>query len=79
MTTQYKSLIVTLYNSTEMEMLPKIEEIFARHSGNCPVYVKIINPDNWETVFSTNRQVLPSQDVISEIEEILGEKSAVLN
>jgi DNA polymerase-3 subunit alpha len=79
MTPQYKSLVLTLYNNTELETLPKIEEIFSRHTGNCPVYVKIINPDNWETVFSTNRQVLPSQDIVSEIEGILGEKSAVLN
>ncbi|HDZ84851.1 MAG TPA: DNA polymerase III subunit alpha [Nitrospirae bacterium] len=79
MTQQYKSLVLTLYNNTELETLPKIEEVFSRHTGSCPVYLKIINPDNWETIFSTNRQVLPSQDIISEIEEILGERSAVLN
>jgi DNA polymerase-3 subunit alpha len=79
MTPEYKSLVVTLYNNTELETLPKVEGVFSRHKGNCPVYMKIINPDNWETVFSTNMQVLPSQDIISEIEEILGEKSAVLN
>ena len=79
MTPQYKSLVLTLYNNTELEALPKIQEVFSRHNGNCPVYLKIINPGNWETVFSTNRQVLPSQDIVSEIEEILGEKSAVLN
>lgn len=79
MTTQYKSLVLTLYNNTELETLPKIEEVFSKYSGNCPVYLKIINPGNWETVFSTNRQVLPSQDIILEIEKILGEKSAVLN
>lgn len=79
MTEQYKSLVLTLYNSTELETLPKIEEVFSKYSGNCPVYLKIINPGNWETVFSTNRQVVPSQDIILEIEKILGEKSAVLN
>ena len=76
---QYKSLVLTMYNSTKPQTLPELEEILSRHTGDCPVYLKIIFPDQWETILSTDRQVSPSKEMISAIEKILGERSAVLN
>lgn len=76
---QYKSLTVTLYSSVSPETLPKLNEIFSRYTGDCPVYLKIVSPRNWETIMKTERCVVPSKELISEAEDILGKGTAVLN
>ncbi|MEN8264246.1 MAG: hypothetical protein ABFR82_12365, partial [Nitrospirota bacterium] len=75
----YKSLVLTMYNSTEPATLPKLQEIFSKYSGDCPVYIKIISPRHWETILSTDRQVMPSKEMLLEAENLLGKGSARLN
>jgi DNA polymerase-3 subunit alpha len=78
--TGYKSLVLTMYNNnTKPETLPKLEEILLKYTGNCPVYLKIISPNQWETILLTECHVMPSKDMILEVEELLGEKTAILN
>jgi DNA polymerase-3 subunit alpha len=76
---EFKSLVLTMYNNTEPATLPKLEEIFSRYTGDCPVYLKIVSPKNWETILSTNRQVMPSKEMIIETENLLGKGAARLN
>ncbi len=76
---EYKSLVLTLYNSTGQEKLPAIEEVLGKYKGDCPVYLKIISEKEWETVLTTDRQVNPSKEMMVEIKNILGEESTALN
>ncbi|RJQ51794.1 MAG: DNA polymerase III subunit alpha [Nitrospiraceae bacterium] len=76
---QYRSFIVTLPNTAGPETLPQLNEIFSKYRGDCPVYLKIVSPRNWETVLKTERFVMPSKELISEAEGILGKGSAALN
>ena len=76
---EYKSLVISMYNSTGPGVLPKLEEIFSKYSGNCPVYLKIISPGQWETVLSTNRHVAPSEELLTEAEKLTGKGSARLS
>ncbi|RJQ42625.1 MAG: DNA polymerase III subunit alpha [Nitrospiraceae bacterium] len=76
---QRKSLVLTLHNSVNPETLPKLNEIFSRYTGDCPVYLKIISPRKWETILKTERLVMPSQELITEAESILGKGTATLN
>ncbi len=76
---EYKSLVLSMYNNTEPETLPKLKEIFSKYSGGCPVYLKIISPGQWETVLSTNRQVAPSAEMLTETEGLLGKGAARLS
>jgi DNA polymerase-3 subunit alpha len=78
-TSQFKSLIFTLKNTASPETLPKLNEIFSKYTGDCPVYLKIVSPQNWETILKTERSVIPSKELISEAENILGKGTAVLN
>ncbi|MBI5407753.1 MAG: DNA polymerase III subunit alpha [Nitrospirae bacterium] len=78
-TAQYKSLVLTMHNTVNPETLPKLNEIFSRYTGDCPVYLKIVSPQSWETVLTTNRQVLPSKEMISEAESLLGEGTVLLS
>jgi DNA polymerase-3 subunit alpha len=76
---RFKSLTLTMYNSIEPKKLPELDEILSRHSGDCPVYLKIISPKNWETLFRINRQVMPSEEMILEAENLLGKGRIMLN
>lgn len=76
---QYKSLVLTMHNTAGPETLPKLNEVFSRYTGDCPVYLKIVSPQNWETLLKTERHVSPSKEFISEMENILGEGTAILN
>ncbi|MBI4683045.1 MAG: DNA polymerase III subunit alpha [Nitrospirae bacterium] len=74
-----KSFTLTMFNDTKPETLPKLEKIFSKYSGNHRVYLKIISPKNWETVLSTNRHVMPSEEMLIEVEELLGKEKITLN
>ncbi|MBI4688119.1 MAG: DNA polymerase III subunit alpha [Nitrospirae bacterium] len=76
---QQKMLTLTLYNNTASESLTKLNDVLMRHTGECPVYLKIISPQNWESVVLTDRQVLPSEEMLLEIEGILGKGAAALS
>ncbi|MBI5057634.1 MAG: DNA polymerase III subunit alpha [Nitrospirae bacterium] len=78
-TAQYKALVLTMQSTVQPETLPKLNEVFSRYTGDCPVYLKIISPQNWETVLLTGRQVMPSKELIAETENLLGAGTAVLN
>jgi hypothetical protein len=43
------------------------------------VRLKIISPEKWEALILTNKHVAPSQEMVSEIEKILGEGLVILN
>jgi DNA polymerase-3 subunit alpha len=70
-----KSFTLTIYNNIKPDALPRLEKIFSRHSGDHRVYLKIISPRNWETLLSTNRHVMPSEEMIIEVRELLGEQA----
>ncbi|MBI4844631.1 MAG: DNA polymerase III subunit alpha [Nitrospirae bacterium] len=74
-----KSLILKMYKKTEPRVIRMLQDIFTRHSGGSNVYIKIISPDEWETLLSTDLRIDPSPEMISEVEEILGKNSAILN
>ena len=77
--TANKSLTLTMFNDTKPETLPKLEKIFSKYSGDYRVYLKIISPKNWETILLTNRHVLPSEEMLAEVEELLGKERVRLN
>lgn len=66
-------------NSAGPETLPMLNEIFLRYTGDCPVYLKIVSPQNWETVLKTERLVMPSKEFITETENLLGKGTVTLN
>jgi len=78
-TSQYKSLVLTMQNTVRPETLPQLNEVFSRYAGDCPVYLKIVSPRNWETLLKTERNVSPTKELISEMENILGKGTATLN
>jgi DNA polymerase-3 subunit alpha len=78
---QFKALTLTLYADTNSKNLLSLKDILLRHGGNCPipVYLKIISPKQWETLISTEQHVTPSEEMILEVENILGKGTVVLN
>ncbi|MEW6602158.1 MAG: OB-fold nucleic acid binding domain-containing protein, partial [Nitrospirota bacterium] len=69
-----KSLTLTMFNDTKPETLPELAKIFSKYSGDHRVFLKIISPKNWETVLSTDRHVMPSEEMLIEVEELLGKE-----
>jgi DNA polymerase-3 subunit alpha len=69
---------LTVYND-KRSMLPRLDEVLSRHSGDCPVFLRIVSPENWETILKTNREVMPSPEMLSEAESLLGEGRASLS
>ncbi len=78
-TSGYRSLTLTMYNTMEINNLLKLKDIFVKYTGDCPVYIRIIAPGKWETLLETDRHVLPSNEMLSEVERLLGKGTAVLN
>ncbi len=78
---QFKALTLTVYASTNSKNLLSLKDILSRHSGNhpVPVYIKIISPNQWETLILAGQDVTPSEEMILEVENILGKGTAVLN
>ena len=74
-----KSLILTIHNSTDINKLSELDEIFIKHSGKHSVYLKIISPNYWETLLMTDRHIKPSEDMLKEVEDLLGHGTAVLS
>ncbi|MBI5195449.1 MAG: DNA polymerase III subunit alpha [Nitrospirae bacterium] len=74
-----KTLTLTLYANTGADNLTRLKDVFSKYSGDCQVYFKIIAPRQWETLIMTGLSVAPSQGAISEIENLLGEGTAVLS
>lgn len=77
----YKSLTLTLYTDTNSEYLSKLKDIFLQSSdsNSIPVYLKIISQKQWEALILTSQHVIPSQEMILEIENILGKGTAILS
>jgi DNA polymerase-3 subunit alpha len=76
---KYKTLTITMNRDAKPDAISKLDSILSKYNGDCPVYLKIISPSKWESVFSTNRQVLPSEEMIREAESVLGEGKAKWN
>ncbi len=74
-----KSFTVTMFNNTRPETLPELEKIFLKYSGDHRVYLKIISPKNWETLLSTDRHVLPSEDMLIEVKELFDKERVFLS
>jgi DNA polymerase-3 subunit alpha len=68
----------TVYND-KRNMLPRLDEVLSRHTGDCPVFLRIISPENWETLLKTSREVMPTPEMLSEAESLLGEGRASLS
>jgi DNA polymerase-3 subunit alpha len=79
--THVKTLTVKLYTSTSSENVTKLQNILSQHHNTNapPVRLKIISPEKWEALILTNKHVAPSQEMVSEIEKILGEGLVILN
>lgn len=67
-----KTYTFRILNDTVPDTLPKLDEIFSKYSGDHRVYLKIISPKNWETVLATDRHITPSEEMLSEVESLLG-------
>ncbi len=78
-TTIYRLLTLTISNTIETNNLLKLKDIFNRHVGDCRVYIRIVAPGEWETLLQTDRSVLPSKEMLSEVEMLLGKGTAVLH
>jgi DNA polymerase-3 subunit alpha len=78
-TPRQKSFMLTMYSDTKPEALPELEKIFLNHAGNHRVYLKIISPQNWETIVATDRHITPSEGLMTEINKLLGKEKAVLS
>ena len=78
--TRYTTLTLMMHTDTNMQYLSQLKDILLRHSDTeaVPVRLKIISPEQWEALILTNQHVSPSQEMISEIEHILGKGQAVL-
>ncbi|MFH1287127.1 MAG: DNA polymerase III subunit alpha, partial [bacterium] len=61
----------------ETGLLEEIKNVLNRHKGKCPVYLHFLRPSKDEIVQKLNFDflVLPSRELISEIEKNLGEDS----
>ena len=77
----HKTLTLTLYTNTDSNDLSSLKGILLKHGGKSPVpvYLKIISPKQWETLISTGTQATPSDEMISEVENILGKGTVILN
>ncbi len=73
-----KIVTLTVYNDRR-DMLPRLDDVLSKHTGDCPVFLRIVSPENWETLLKTNREVLPTHEMLSEAEAILGEGRASLS
>lgn len=76
-----KNLTLTLSASTDSKHLSSLKDILLKYGGDSPVpvYMKIISPTQWETLISTGQRVTPSDEMILEIENVLGKGTVVLN
>jgi DNA polymerase-3 subunit alpha len=75
------TMIVTLNADTDADSLSGIKDILLRHAGsrNVPVYLKIISPHRWETTILTGQQVSPTEEMVLEVENVLGKGSVKIN
>jgi DNA polymerase-3 subunit alpha len=73
------SVVLTLFQHTDITKLSELNEIFVKYSGKSCVYFKIIAPDLWETLLKTDRRVEPSRDMLKEVEDLLGQGTAMLD
>ncbi len=69
---------LTVYHD-KRNTLPMLNEVLSRHTGDCPVFLRIVSPKNWETLLKTNREVMPTPEMLSEAESLLGEGRASLS
>jgi DNA polymerase-3 subunit alpha len=78
--THYTTLTLMMHTDTNMRYLSQLKDILLRHYDTeaVPVRLKIISPEQWEALILTNQHVSPSQEMILEIENILGKGQAVL-
>ncbi|MBI4653483.1 MAG: DNA polymerase III subunit alpha [Nitrospirae bacterium] len=74
-----KSLTLTLPTVTTPDNLAKLNDSLLKYTGDCPVYLKIVSPEQWEATILTGRHVVPSKEMLSRVEELLGKGTAVLN
>jgi DNA polymerase-3 subunit alpha len=73
------SLVLTLFQNTDIRKLSELNDIFVKYSGKSCVYFKIIAPDLWETLLKTDRHIKPSREMLKEVEDLLGQGTATLN
>jgi len=67
-----KSLTLTLFHDANSARMNELATIFAKHSGDHRVYLRIIAPKKWETVMTTDLHVMPSENMVTEVEELFG-------
>ena len=74
-----ESIYLNVVNPKE-ETIETIKKIISENSGNCPVYLDIMLPDNKKIVIKTGEKdkVLPKLDVIKKFEDVLGEDTVWL-
>jgi DNA polymerase-3 subunit alpha len=75
----YRSLTLTMQKTMDIENLVKLRDILLRHTGYCPVYIRVVAPGEWETLLETDRAVQPTKEMLSEVEGLLGKGTVRLN
>ncbi len=73
-----KSLLIIMRSSAGPEKIGELDKIFKKHRGNSDVLIRITAPDDWETLLTTDLHVNPTEELVKEIENIIGEKSVFL-
>jgi len=63
---------------SSFEELNRVRSVLARYEGSCPVFLRLWVPASWETVLSSRVEILPSVDMIREVEGILGKEAVHL-
>jgi DNA polymerase-3 subunit alpha len=79
--TQLRTLTLRMHTDTGSDKLAKLKTVLSHHRDvHAPqVRLKIISPEDWEALILTNEQVAPSQEMITEIENILGKGHVIVH
>jgi DNA polymerase-3 subunit alpha len=75
------NLTLTLNVDVDSNDLSHLKDVLLRHIGSrsVPVYLKIINPEHWETLILTGQQVNPTEEMILEVESVIGKGTVKIN
>ncbi len=76
-----KKLTLTLSSDADQREISSLRESLLKHNGHgqVQVYLKVISPSRWETVIVTGQHVNPTDEMMTEVENIIGKGRAVLS
>jgi DNA polymerase-3 subunit alpha len=73
----YFRRVELIINSSQIKLedIEKVKDIIKKYKGNCPLLLRIMEPDKWETTISTSLNTAPNPELKIEIEQLLGQGS----